>query len=72
MKEEKGVTLISLIIYIMVMILIVALIANISSSFYSNLNEFDSESENAVAFSKFNMIFLNDLKKENIDTRCRD
>ena len=67
MKEEKGVTLISLIIYIMVMILIVALIANISSSFYSNLNEFDSESENAVAFSKFNMIFLNDLKKENIE-----
>jgi len=70
MKKEGGITLISLIIYIMVMTLVIAAVSNISASFYSNLNDFDNESESAVAYSKFNMIFLNDIKKE--DTKVLD
>ena len=65
MKNENGITMISLIIYIIIMVLIISTIANISASFYSNLNEFDNDSESAVAFSKFNMYFLKDIKQEN-------
>lgn len=66
MKGENGVTLISLIIYVMLMAIIIAVISNISASFYSNLNDFDNESESVVAYAKFNMFFLNDIKKDNI------
>lgn len=67
MKREKGITMLSLIIYVLLMIFIVASVSNITSSFYSNLNQFDNESESVVAFSKFNMYFLNDIKKDDIE-----
>lgn len=66
MKKENGITMISLIIYVLLMIFVVAAISNITASFYKNVNDFDTESESAVAYSKFNMFFLNDIKKDNI------
>ena len=63
MKNEKGITLISLVLYVILMTIIVTIVVNITAAFYSSLNEFDRESESAVAFSKFNMYFLNDIKK---------
>ena len=66
MKEEKGITLISLIVYVILMSLVISAISSITASFYTNINEFDNESESAVAFSKFNMYFINDIKKENM------
>ena len=65
MKDQKGITLISLIVYILLMTLIIALLSNITVSFYTSINNFDRESESAVAFSKFNMYFLNDIRREN-------
>lgn len=67
MKEEQGITLISLIVYVMLMTFIVAIISSITASFYTNVSEFDTESESAVAFSKFNMVFINDIKRENAE-----
>lgn len=67
MRKEGGITLLSLIIYVILMIFVVAAVSNITASFYSNLNQFDNESESAVAYSKFNMYFLNDMKKENVE-----
>lgn len=65
MKKEQGITLITLIIYILLMTFILAGISSITASFYSNTNEFDKESESAVAYSKFNMYFLTDIKRKN-------
>ena len=58
MKKEQGITLISLIVYVILLTFIVAAISSITSSFYANINNFDNESESAVAYSKFNMYFL--------------
>lgn len=66
MKNEKGITLATLIIYVILMTFIVSAIASITSSFYSNMNEFDKNSESAVDFSKFNMYFIRDIKRENV------
>ena len=67
MKKENGITMLSLIIYVLLMIFVVAAISNITASFYKNVNDFDTESESTVAYSKFNMFFLNDIKKDNIE-----
>lgn len=64
MKNEKGITLISLIIYVILMTFVVAGVSAITSSFYNNMNEFDKTSESATSFAKFNMYFLNDIKAE--------
>jgi len=66
LKNEKGITLATLIIYVILMTFIVSAIASITSSFYSNMNEFDKNSESAVDFSKFNMYFIRDIKRENV------
>lgn len=65
MKNEKGVTLISLIMYVLIMTFVVAAIAAITSTFNENLTQIDQDSESSVAFSKFNMYFLNDIKANN-------
>lgn len=67
MKKEQGITLISLIIYILLMTFVVGAVAIITSSFRSNLNELDNSTESIVSFSKFNMYFLKDIKRNEID-----
>lgn len=66
MKQERGITLISLIVYVILMTFIVAGVSAITSSFYNNVNSFDKSSESAVSFSKFNMYFLKDIKSDNV------
>lgn len=62
MKNEQGITLIALIVYIILMTFVVASVTTITNSFYNNINEMDKTSESAVAFAKFNMYFINDIK----------
>ena len=64
MKDSKGITLISLILYVALLSFIVAIISSISASFYSNTEEFDKEAESVVAYTKFNMYFVNDIKRD--------
>lgn len=64
MINSKGITMISLIIYVIVITFILSGITAITTSFYKNVNEVDKGSESAVSFSKFNMYFLNDIKEE--------
>lgn len=65
MKNEQGITLITLIVYVILMTFIVAGASSITASFYSNINEFDKASEEAVSYSKFNMYFITDIKRQN-------
>lgn len=64
MKKENGVTIISLIAYVVLMTLAVAAVSTITSSFYTNLNGIDKSAKGTVAFSKFNMFILNDMKTD--------
>ena len=66
MKSDKGITMITLIIYIILIMFVIVAMSTVTSSFYSNVNDYDKESENALAFSKFNMYFINDIKKRNM------
>lgn len=66
MKNERGITLIALIVYIILMTFVVAGVTAITNSFYNNINEMDKTSESAVSFAKFNMYFINDIKSENV------
>ena len=45
MKKEQGITLITLILYVILMTFVVAGVSVVTSAFYTNVNEFDKESE---------------------------
>ena len=62
MKDEKGVTLLALVIYIIVSTIIISIIAFISSNFFTNLDIVKNQDKYAVEFNKFNMFFVNDVK----------
>ena len=63
MKNEKGITIISLIVYVIILTFVIAGVTSITAHFYGNMNEMDKTSKSS-AFAKFNMIFLNDIKSE--------
>ncbi len=62
MKNQKGVTLLALVIYIIVATIVISIIAFMSSRFYSNVDIIKSQDKYAVEFNKFNMFFVNDVK----------
>ena len=64
MKTQKGVTLISVTIYVLVMAIVVGIIATISSFFYTNVTTVDEAGKNAAEFSEFNRSFLIDVKEK--------
>lgn len=66
MKEEKGIALITLIIYIIIMTFVVAGVAAVTTSLYSNINDLDVDTKGAVGFAKFNMYMINDIKNNDV------
>ena len=69
MKEEKGITLLSLIIYVIVLTLVTAMLATISNMFFSNTKYITENGKYISEFNKFNMYFIEDVKKnKTIDT----
>ena len=62
MKSEKGVTLNSLILYIILLTLVIGLLTSISSYFYSNLDYTNETGKTMFQFNKFNMYFIEDVK----------
>ena len=61
-KNEKGITLISLIIYIIVLILVLSLLTYITASFNDNMKILENLGKNMPSFNKFNMYFIEDVK----------
>ena len=65
MKSEKGITLISLIFYILILTIITALIGTVSTYFYKNVSGINEDSKAVSTFNKFNMYFIEEVKREN-------
>lgn len=64
MKAEKGITLISVTIYIIVMLIIVSVISVITSYFYKNV-DINSANENLnKQYTKFNSYFVQEVNKK--------
>jgi len=62
MKSEKGVTLISLLTYIAVLLTVMVVIGRITGTFNKNLDNIDSGNQAASDFSKVNYCFLQETK----------
>ncbi len=62
MKNEKGVTLAALVIYVMIFSITIALLASLSSYIYGNLDKISSEQLSSEEFNKFNTYFVGDVK----------
>lgn len=63
MKSQKGITLISLIIYMIVMVLVISTLSILSRFFFSNKNHLLDESRYISEYNKFNMYFIADAKR---------
>lgn len=62
MSNEKGITLISLIIYVVVMTIVLIIMGSIVTNFYSNTESTFANVKEAVEFNKFNIYFLKEVK----------
>lgn len=66
MKSQKGITLISVTIYIIVMVIVVAMVSVISSYFYSNIHGASDTIDPLTEYTKFNSFFTDEVNHSNI------
>ena len=66
MKKQKGVTLISLTIYVIALTIIVGILATISGFFYKNVDDTKEKTEPLTEFTNFNSFFIKEVEKTNI------
>ena len=65
MRNQKGITLIVLSIYIIAFTIVITLLANLSSYIYSNIHNISDSAIDLSEFNKFNMYFIDDIKNNN-------
>ena len=65
MKNNKGVTLTSVIIYVIGMSIVVGIISTLTSFFYKNIDVSKINDDSATQYTKFSSIFLEEINKEN-------
>lgn len=63
MKGDKGITLTSIIIYVIGMFIVVGIIATLTSFFYKNIN-IQNISKDTTQYTKFSSLFLEDINKD--------
>ena len=63
MKTQKGVTLLSLILYMIALSIVIAMLGTISQLFFANTQYITENSKYVAEFNKFNMYFIEDVKK---------
>lgn len=65
MKKEKGITLVSLVLYVIVMAIVIVVMSEIINNFYNNTTTVQGNVQEIVEFSKFNNYFLSEVKTNN-------
>ena len=66
MKQEKGITLISLTIYIIAMTVVVAILTVITSFFYKNTSDVGTNIDLITEYTSFNSYFSEEINYDNI------
>lgn len=66
MKSQKGITLISLTIYIIVMVIAIAIISVISMYFYTNTSTLSKTINPLTEYTKFNSFFSDEMNHSNL------
>lgn len=62
MKSQKGVTLTSLVLYILLLMMVIGLLTTISDHFYKNTGYVSELGKYVSEYNKFNMFFVEDVK----------
>lgn len=62
MRSEKGITLTSLVVYIVLIILVVGLLSLVSQDFFKNTQYIMDSGKYIQEYNKFNMYFIEDVK----------
>ena len=65
MKSEKGITLTSIIVYIIIMLVVISIVSVITSFFYNNVEDVGSQVDPSKEFTRFNSFFIDDINKSN-------
>lgn len=65
MKNEKGITLVALILYIVVFSTVLTLLTLLTTNIYGNLDKINTNSVSSAEFNKFNVNFIKDVKASN-------
>lgn len=70
MKKERGITLSSLLVYIIVMFIVIGAMTGISTMFYNNVKDLDASGAEISKFNTFNSYFVKEIKSPNnsVDT----
>lgn len=66
MKSQRGVTITSLVVYVIAITIIVSIMAVLTTNFYKNINDSNSNIEPYVEYTKFNTYFTEDTNKNGI------
>lgn len=66
MKSQKGVTLVSLTVYVIVMAIIVGILSTITTFFYKNVNDTNAEIDPLTEYTTFNSYFSDEVNHANI------
>ena len=66
MKEERGITLISLITYVIVLLVVVSVVTMVTNFLIHNMNEVEQNAKGISEINKFDVVFLKVIKQENI------
>ena len=64
MKSEKGITLVSVIIYVIAMLIIVTVVSVITSYFYKNINVGTLKENLNQEYTKFNSFFIEEVNRK--------
>lgn len=64
MKSQKGVTLASLAIYIVIIFIVLAILATVTANMQGNVRNAGKEGTGIAEINKFNMYFLKEVKKQ--------
>lgn len=65
MRKDSGLTITSIIIYVIAMMMVIGIIASITSFFYTNVNNLNDNSNNVAEITKFHMYFLEETTNKN-------
>ena len=63
MKSQKGITMISLVLYVASFLVVTALVGSITTFFYNNIEILDTSVGSGSAYNRINLYFLNECKK---------
>lgn len=64
MRRDRGITLTSLILYVSLILIALGILATLTSNFQVNIKDLNQEGTNNYEFDKFNVSFLQEVKKD--------